>query len=90
MDRYAIVQNGVVINVVEYENQPDNPPPGFDEGCVAIKNSNSNTGWRYQDGQFADPNPPQVFEPRQPASLADAILSDPVELAKLKQALGMS
>jgi hypothetical protein len=44
----------------------------------------------YADGQFTDPNPPQVVELPKPLSLTDAILSDPVELAKLKQALGLA
>jgi len=90
MDKYAIVKDGVVVNVIEYEEQPSSPPPGFEEGHVAIRADYVSPGWVYADGQFTDPNPPQVVELPKPLSLTDAILSDPVELAKLKQALGLA
>jgi len=90
MDRYAIVKDGVVVNVIEYEAQPTTPPPGFEEGHVAIKADRVSPGWKYENGKFFDPNPPEPIEMPQPASLTDLILSNPDELPKLKTALGIA
>jgi len=92
MDKYAIVKDGIVANVIEYESQPTTPPPGFEKGHVAIQADRVSPGWVYSNGQFTDPNPPQVIETPTPVvmSLADQILSNPDELAKLKAALGLS
>lgn len=92
MDRYAIVKDGVVVNVIEYENDPGNTPPGFDEGYFAVKDSTCNPGWHYINGQFVDPNPQEPVNPPivNTVSLTDAILSNPTELAKLKTALGLT
>ena len=87
--KYAIVKNGVVVNVIEYDSQPTTPPPGFEAGHIAIQADAVSPGWVYTNGQFTDPNPPTqtTFEIK---SLTDMILESPTELAKLKQALGIS
>lgn len=87
--RYAIVKNGVVVNVIEYETQPSTPPAGFEEGHTAIQRDYVSVGWHYANGTFTDPNPPEVIEMPAPKSLTDMILESPTELAKLKQALGI-
>ena len=87
--RYAIIKDGVVINVIEYTEQPITPPPGFEDGHVAVQANNANIGWTYVNGQFTNPNPPEVVEMPAPKSLTDMILENPTELAKLKQALGI-
>jgi hypothetical protein len=86
---YAIVKNGVVVNVIEYESQPTTPPPGFDEGNQAIQADHVSIGWTYSNGHFTDPNPPTqtTIEVK---SLTDMIMESPTELAKLKQALGIA
>jgi hypothetical protein len=89
MNKYAIVKNGVVINVIEYEAQPSTPPPGFEAGHVAIQADAVSPGWHYANGTFTNPNPPEVVEMPAPKSLTEDILADPAELAKLKQALGI-
>ena len=86
--KYAIVKNGVVVNVIEYNEQPTTPPPGFDNGHIAIQSDGVSVGWTYANGQFTNPNPP-TFETFTQLSLADAILANPTELAKLKTALGL-
>jgi hypothetical protein len=58
MQRYAIVKDGVVLNAVEYENQPVGTPLGFEDGSVAIQDKWASPGWLYADGVFTDPNPP--------------------------------
>ena len=58
MQRYAIVKDGVVLNCVDYAEQPVGTPPGFEEGAVAVQHDSSAPGWLYADGVFTDPNPP--------------------------------
>ena len=89
--KYAIVKNGVVVNVIEYDSQPTTPPPGFETGHVAIQADAVSPGWHYANGQFTDPNPPTqtTVEIPAPMSLTDMILANPAELAKLKAALGI-
>ena len=87
--KYAIVKDGVVVNVIEYESQPSTPPAGFEDGYIAIQADRVNIGWVYANGQFTDPNPPAVIDMPTPKSLTDMILENPTELAKLKQALGI-
>jgi len=87
--RYAIIKNGVVVNVIEYEAQPSTPPAGFQDGHVAVQADNVSIGWVYTNGEFTDPNPPEVVDMPAPKSLTDMILESPTELAKLKQALGL-
>jgi len=86
--KYAIVKNGVVVNVIEYDEQPLTPPAGFEDGHTAIQADNVSIGWTYANGQFTDPNPQQ--EATNSISLTDMILANPAELAKLKQALGIT
>lgn len=88
--KYAIVKDGVVVNVIEYETQPSTPPAGFEEGHTAIQQDYVSVGWRYANGTFTDPNPLEQMQVDQPKSLTDMILADPTELAKLKQALGIA
>ena len=91
MQKYAIVKDGVVVNVIEYEEQPSAPPPGFEAGHVAIQADAVSPGWHYANGQFTNPNPPEqtTVEFIAPKSLTDMILESPTELAKLKAALGI-
>jgi hypothetical protein len=57
MQRYAIIKDGVVLNVVEYEKQPIGTPAGFEEGVIAIQSDVVSPNWVYVDGVFTDPNP---------------------------------
>ena len=86
--RYAIVKNNTVVNIIEYEAQPSTPPAGFEDGHVAVQADNVSIGWTYANGQFTNPNPPEQAQVNS-VSLTDMILSNPAELAKLKQALGI-
>ena len=86
--KYAILKNGIVVNLIEYNEQPATPPPGFEDGHIAIQSDSASVGWTYANGQFTDPNPP-TSETFTQLSLADAILANPTELAKLKTALGL-
>ena len=86
--RYAIVKNNTVVNIIEYEAQPSTPPAGFEDGHVAIQADNVSIGWAYANGQFTNPNPQEQAQVNS-VSLTDMILSNPAELAKLKQALGI-
>jgi hypothetical protein len=92
MQKYAIIKNNVVVNTIEYESQPSTPPAGFDEGHEAIQANNVSIGWIYLNGDFTNPNPSVTNQVTTfPAmSLTDMILADPIELAKLKTALGIA
>lgn len=57
MNKYAIIQNGLVINYIEYETQPDNPPPSFEEGTIAVLNNSVGVGYTYKDNVFIEPQP---------------------------------
>jgi len=87
--KYAIVKDGVVVNVIEYEEQPSTPPAGFETGHIAIQADAVSVGWTYANGTFTDPNPQEQMQVDPPKSLTDMILESPTELAKLKQALGI-
>jgi len=88
--KFAIVNNGIVVNVIEYKEQPTTPPTGFQDGHIAVQADYVSIGWVYANGQFTNPNPPEQIQVDPPKSLTDMILDNPTELAKLKQALGIS
>ena len=90
MNTYAIVKDGSVINIIEYDAQPTTPPPGFDAGHEAIQADAVSPGWVYANGAFTNPNPPVVIEMPPRKSLAEQIIDNPAELAKLKAALGVA
>ena len=85
-DSTKIIINSIVIN----ENTIQSgwaPPNGHSlisyEGFAGI-------GWIWNGINATDPNPSPPVTPRPPVkTLAEQILSDPVELAKLKTALGL-
>lgn len=58
MQRYAIVKDGIVLNAVEYAEQPIGTPDGFEDGAIAIQELWAVSGWLYVNGIFTDPNPP--------------------------------
>jgi len=89
MNTYAIIKDSVVVNIVEYGSQPTTPPPGFDVGHEAVKATGVSTGWTYANGVFIDTNPPVAVEMPPVRSLAEQIITNPTELAKLKLALGV-
>lgn len=47
MLKYAIVKDNVVVNFIEYEEQPTTPPAGFEDGHTAIQVDSVNIGWVY-------------------------------------------
>jgi hypothetical protein len=90
MHTYAIINAGVVVNIIEYDAQPTTPPPGFDDGYIAVQADRVSPGWLYQNGAFVDTTPPaepMVMPPVK--TLAEQILASPADLAALKQALGI-
>ena len=61
MQRYAIIKNGVVENVIDYETAPLTPISGFTDEYLAVLDNTSNPGWTYENGIFTNPNPPELF-----------------------------
>ena len=90
MQTYAIIKGNLVENIIEYDTQPTTPPPGFDDGYTAVQADRVSPGWLYENGAFVDTTPPAETMVMPPVkTLAEQILSNPDELAKLKQALGL-
>jgi hypothetical protein len=91
MNKYAIIKDGVVINIIEYDEQPSTPPPGFDNGYIAVQADRVNPGWLYENGAFVDTTPPvePTVMPKMP-TLVEQILASPADLTSLKQALGIA
>lgn len=56
--RYAIIDGINVINVIDYDEQPSNPPPGFESPIIAVQSDTAGPGWTYVDGQFIAPPVP--------------------------------
>jgi hypothetical protein len=90
MQTYAIIKGNLVENIIEYDAQPTTPPPGFNEGYLAVQADNVSPGWLYEGGAFVDTTPRAELMaiPKMP-TLAEQILASPADLAALKQALGL-
>ena len=59
LQNYAIIDGINVINIIQYEEQPSNPPPGFDNPIFAVLAEIAiSVGWTYVNGQFIAPIPP--------------------------------
>lgn len=56
--RYAIINDIDVINVIDYDEQPSNPPPGFENPIIAVQSDVAGPGWTYVDSQFVAPPAP--------------------------------
>lgn len=62
MARYAIIDGQNVINVVDYDDVPTNPPPGFSDPIIAVQSDVANAGWFYVGGLFSPPPSPPPSE----------------------------
>ena len=90
MQTYAVIKDGKVENIIEYDAQPTTPPPGFDDGYIAVQADRASPGWLYENGAFIDTTPPVEPMVMPPApTLVEQILASPADLAALKQALGL-
>jgi hypothetical protein len=58
LQNYAIIDGINVINIIQYEEQPTNPPPGFESPIIAVQSDTAGIGWTYIDGQFIAPPVP--------------------------------
>ena len=56
--RYAIINLTVVVNIIDYDTAPSNPPPGFEYPIIAIQSDTAQIGWEYFDGVFIAPPVP--------------------------------
>jgi hypothetical protein len=65
LQNYAIIDGINVINIIQYEEQPLNPPPGFEEPIIAVQSDVAGIGWTYVDGQFIDPYVPPAPTPEE-------------------------
>jgi hypothetical protein len=90
MQTYAIIKGNLVENIIEYDAQPTTPPPGFNDGYIAVQADRVSPGWLYENGAFIDTTPPAETMVMPPVkTLAEQILASPADLAALKKALGL-
>lgn len=68
--RYAVVENGVVINVIEYAPTAK-IGDGLEVGHTVIASSDVQIGWAYDDIKFIDTSPPVPLIDRQTAAWND-------------------
>jgi len=58
MQRYAIIDGINVINIIDYDTTPSNPPPGFENPIIAVESDTAQIGWTYVNEQFVAPYVP--------------------------------
>lgn len=58
MIKCAIIENGVVVNLIEYASVPVGCPDGYSGDVFAVAAENSSIGWRYENGAFVVPEMP--------------------------------
>jgi hypothetical protein len=56
--RYAIIDLTAVVNIIDYDTAPSNPPPGFEAPIIAVQSDTAGIGWTYIDGVFIAPPVP--------------------------------
>jgi len=56
--RYAIIDLTAVVNIIDYDTAPSNPPPGFEAPIIAVQSDTAGIGWTYVDGVFIAPYVP--------------------------------
>lgn len=54
MSTYAVIENGVVINVIVLDETDGWTPP---EGCISVASEVAGIGWTYANGVFSPPEP---------------------------------
>ena len=55
LQNYAIIDGINVINIIQYDSQPTNPPPGFESPIIAVQSDTAGPGWTYINGVFIAP-----------------------------------
>lgn len=61
MKNFAIINNGIVENIIVWDTSNAYDPIG--QAIEIPEGTMVNIGFLYQDGQFIDPNPPIIEEP---------------------------
>jgi len=78
MERYAIIDGSDVINVIEYDAPPSNPPPGFDAPIIAVQSDVAGPGWTYINEEFVAPAPKPIVVPLQAQAITALDVTDMV------------
>jgi hypothetical protein len=56
--RYAIIDLTAVVNIIDYDTPPSDPPAGFESPIIAVQSDTAQIGWEYINGQFIAPYVP--------------------------------
>lgn len=87
MARYAIIDGQYVINVIEYDDVPTNPPPGFENPVTAVQSDIAGPGWTYADGNFIAPAPTPIAVPLSAQAMTALEVTDMVATRCFKAGL---
>ncbi len=74
--RYAVVKEGVVENVIEWDGEEMLPGLG---GADFIRSDTAGIGYLYVNGAFEDPDPAPVSELTPPEGAEENVLPDGAE-----------
>lgn len=87
MTRYAIIDSNqnVVVNVVDYDTVPGNPPPGFASNFIAVQSDTGQIGDSW-NGTAIVPAPQPTPPPLTPAQQVAALLAAGVAIASASDA----
>ena len=58
MIKCAVIENGIVVNIIEYSDVPVGCPDGYSGDVFAVDAQNSSIGWKYENGSFIAPEIP--------------------------------
>jgi hypothetical protein len=90
MQKYAIIKDGAVVNVIEYEEQPSNPPPSFDDTHIAVQADVAGPGYRYENGVFIAPPVVESAEFIEFQKIQETILADKQSAVNKLTKLGLT
>ena len=95
LQKYAIIDTSIttganVVNSIEYESQPTNPPPGLPETYIAVQSDTAGPGWTHDSGTFTAPPSPPPPTPLPPLTPAQKLAAAGLTVADLKSLLGLT
>lgn len=78
MARYALVADGVVVNVILLDQPTDITPPNGH--TLVLANDDVSPGWEYDGNDFTNPNPPQEPEPPEPGTVPPRLVASALSI----------
>lgn len=88
LKKYAIIDGINVVNLVEYENDPGDHPPGYPDDFIVVQSDEAGPGWEYINGQFVAPPQPELTPPPE-LTPAEKLAAAGLTVDDLKNLLGL-